>query len=190
MNKTVPFIAFILGAAAGSVVTWQFLKKKYEIIAQEEIDSVKEALAKKKEPKTVEEATKLAEDAKKKPNVIEYAEKLHQEGYIPEVEIEEPEEEEINLEPYVIPPDEFGEKEGYEEICLTYYADGVLADDDDRVIHNVNEIVGPEALNSFGEYEDDAVHVRNERLKCDYEILFDQRKYSDVLEQEPYKAEV
>ena len=45
----------------------------------------------------------------------------------------------------------------------------------------MDEIVGEESLNHFGEYEDDSVFVRSDRLKCDYEILLDQRNYSDVV---------
>ena len=33
----------------------------------------------------------------------------------------------------------------------------------------------------FGEYEDDAVFVRNDAHKTDYEILYDPRNYSDVM---------
>ena len=45
----------IAGAGIGSVCTWQLLKRKYELIAQEEIDSVKAAYA---ERKIVEEVGK------------------------------------------------------------------------------------------------------------------------------------
>ena len=45
------FIAFVAGGALGSLATWMFVKKKYEQIAQEEIDSVKEVYSKRK-PKT------------------------------------------------------------------------------------------------------------------------------------------
>ena len=41
-KKTTILLAFILGAASGSAVTWYSVKKKYEEIAQREIDSVKE----------------------------------------------------------------------------------------------------------------------------------------------------
>ena len=36
-------VIFATGAVVGSLATWQFVKKKYEQLAQEEIDSVKEA---------------------------------------------------------------------------------------------------------------------------------------------------
>ena len=38
-------LLFITGAATGSVVTWKLIETKYARIAQEEIDSVKEAFA-------------------------------------------------------------------------------------------------------------------------------------------------
>lgn len=41
-NKSLFSLAFIIGAATGSVATWYLLKDKYEALAQEEIDSVKE----------------------------------------------------------------------------------------------------------------------------------------------------
>ena len=82
-------------------------------------------------------------------------------------------------EPYVISPNDFGELDGYETISLTYYANGVLTDDQDNIIDNVDEVIGMEALSHFGEYEDDSVFVRNDERKCDYEILLDYRSYED-----------
>ena len=44
-NALINIATFAIGAAVGSVATWKLLKTKYENIAQEEIDSVKEAFA-------------------------------------------------------------------------------------------------------------------------------------------------
>lgn len=44
MNKTI--IAFTAGVLSGGMCAWYYAKKKYELIAQEEIDSVKEVFAK------------------------------------------------------------------------------------------------------------------------------------------------
>lgn len=82
--------------------------------------------------------------------------------------------------PYVISPDQFGELDDYETCSLTYYADGVLTDDTNTVIDNVDEVVGTDSLTHFGEYEDDSVFVRNDRHECDYEILLDNRRFSDI----------
>ena len=62
-------------------------------------------------------------------------------------------------------------------------------DENDEEVDDVDEIVGEESLNHFGEYEDDSVFVRNDRLKCDYEILLDQRNYSDVAKTRPHRVE-
>ena len=77
-----------------------------------------------------------------------------------------------------------------DRISLTYYADGVLADENDEVIEDVEDAVGIDSLNRFGEYEDDSVFVRNDARKCDYEILLDQRTYSEVVEDMPHQMEV
>lgn len=51
-------------------------------------------------------------------------------------------------------------------------------------------LLGIDSLNHFGEYEDDSVFVRNDARKCDYEILLDQRTYSEVAEDMPIQMEV
>ena len=84
-------------------------------------------------------------------------------------------------EPYTISPEDFGEEDGYDTETLTYYADGILADDQDNLIESVDKMVGIESLDKFGEYEDDVVYVRNEQYKCDYEILIDLRRWEDVV---------
>ena len=64
---------------------------------------------------------------------------------------------------------------------MTYYeGDGFLADDMDELVDDIEDVVGFESLNHFGEYEEDAVHVRNDRLKADYEILVDTGNYNEV----------
>ena len=60
------------------------------------------------------------------------------------------EEEEGN--PHVITPEEFGENTHYDRISLTYYADHVLADENDESIRDVEETIGFGSLNHFGEY--------------------------------------
>ena len=91
---------------------------------------------------------------------------------------------EVKLQPkniYIMSPTEFQEApNGTKTVTLFYYRDGILADDDYNIIKHPETIIGEDALNSFGRYEDDAVYVRNEDTKTDYEILLDNRCYSDV----------
>lgn len=174
------FIMFILGAVIGSVVTWKYTEQKYEQIAQDEIDSVKEIFSKREDVDGTDLRMK-ADNAKEKHNVIEYAARLREQGYINYSEEVKQEPMIVDKAPYVIAPEEFGDLDDYETISLTYYADQILADDNDQLVEDIQDIVGFESLNSFGEYEDDSVFVRNDRLKCDYEILLDKRKYSNVI---------
>ena len=90
---------------------------------------------------------------------------------------------------YIIRPDEFGEYDDYDTISLTYYADHILTDEDDEIVEDIEDKIGFDALNHFGEYEEDSVFVRNDRIKCDYEILLDQRKYSEVEHYNEYQME-
>ncbi len=178
MSKFSGFIIFTVGVAIGAVSTWQYAKQKYERLAEEEIESVKAAFSRK--PKNIfdgvtneaRSATKSMRDFEKLvtwENYTDYAKKK-----------------EVDLKmPYVITPDDFGEFDEFEKVSLTYYADDILADENNEIIECVDKLIGPNALSCFGEYEDDSVFVRNEKLKCDFEILLDNRKYSDVTKTNP-----
>ena len=178
MNNTLSkVIIFTVGAALGSAVTWKLVKTKYERIAQEEIDSVKEEFSKRNK-ETVEEETEeivVSEEMKK-----EYVDKIKELGYSSDNDDVEEDEEDMGDKPYVIPPKEFDEI-GYKTVSLGYYEDGVLVTDDGRVVKNADRLIGnikPEK--EFGEFEDDSVFIRNDRLKTDYEILRHEGKYSEM----------
>lgn len=170
------FVTFILGAAVGSLVTWKIAKTKYEQIAQKEIDSVKEGYSKKMEEvsefkKTCDAYENYAKRYSDKDDPIENVDE--------EIETESDLKNEDKADrPYVIPPDEFGGIDEYERISLTHYSDGILTDDCDDPIENVDEVVGADYADHFGEYDDGTVYIRNDKFKCDYEILLDLRKYS------------
>lgn len=163
------FLIFTAGAAIGSVVTWKLVKTKYEQIAQEEIESVKETFArragrdKKEEDKPVEQEKKI--ELTVNPERIRYEDIIDEQSYDYPMEDDE---EEISI----IPPDEFGDAFGYDTVSLYYYADqDILTDDNDEIIEDVVGTVGRDFASHFGEYEDDSVHVRNNRRNTDYEIL-------------------
>lgn len=196
-NRSLFSLGFIIGAASGATVAWYLLKDKYETLAQEEIDSVKEVFAR-REQEMKDETVKrnvaegIKDSDRTKPDLKEYAEQLKKNGYTRYSDLSADDEgvSDKQTKPYVIPPEQFGDDENYDQISLTYYADGVLADENDEVIDDVEETVGIESLNLFGEYEDDSVFVRNDTRKCDYEILLDQRTYSEVAEEMSHRMEV
>lgn len=198
------FVIFLTGAAVGSAAAWYFAKKKYEAIAKEEIEEVKAVYSQRhqnedntedgeKDSESEVSTRDLAAMAKDKPSITQYAALLKREGYVDYTKPNpEPEtfEERSKKKPRVISPEQFGDRDDFTIVNLTYYDDQILTDENDKVIHNVEDVIGFDSLSTFGDYEDDAVHVIDERLKIYYEILKDPRKYSEVLREEPYKAEV
>ena len=166
--------AYILGIATGILVMKDRIDEKYRRIAQEEIDSVKETFARNRKPSS--------ETAGKPPVSNQANYPVHREDFTPEKSdcpVSKTE------KPYVISPDEFGELGDYDTISLTYFSDGVLTDENDEPLDNPDELVGLESLTHFGEYEEDSVFVRNDAKKCDYEILFDLRSYTEFLDTMP-----
>lgn len=195
MSK-IGFAMFLAGATVGAAGAWLYCKKHYEQIAQEEIDSVKAAFNERKYGNTYtakneeadqEKNKQKADMAKLKPDLVNYAAKLQEEGYTNYATYTEKETKNTKVEenkpvdesPYIISPEEYGDG-NYTTISLTYYSDGTLADDEDDVVEDVENTVGSDFAEHFGDYEDDSVFVRNNRLKCDYEILKDNRSYTDV----------
>jgi hypothetical protein len=202
-------LALIAGGAAGFFGARSYFSSKYEALYQKDIESLREQYAARsstltrKQETTDMEIKKKAEQAKTKPELTRYVNYARQLGYR-EDEQEKPEPEIQKGEPvlvlekaeaianpkrpYVVPPDEYGTFDNFETISLTLYADHILADDDDRQISQdeIEHTVGSDSLTHFGEYEEDSVFVRNEELKCDYEILLSQKEYSEVLKEKPY----
>ena len=183
MNKLMGLFVFSAGVAVGYAVSWRYLKDKYEQLAQEEIDSVKEKFSHRKQVVQKEDES---EDEVTEPDTKEYATKVSELGYTNYSNIEKQEtkgsEPVKENRPYVITPEEFDEIDGYGIESLTYYADGVLTTDGDEVLEDaeIDYLIGTDSLTHFGEYEDDSVFVRNDTTKCDYEILRDVRNYTDV----------
>lgn len=174
---------FALGAAVGSLVTWKIVEEKYKRIADEEIESVKEQF-KKREVEC--ETSKDCEEVKHNfiEDVPEFTEEEKEEyqqivnEYVDDTIVQlEPAIE--HIAPYVIAPEEFGESYGYDTKSWTCYADNVITDEFGQIVDNPELVIG-DALEHFGEYEDDSVYVRNEDAECDYEILKHYKTFSEV----------
>lgn len=191
MNKAIPFV---IGAAAGSVITWLVVKEHYKRIADEEIESVVQrfknrigsdrvmtaGLSEIIEP--VEEVETVYEDASNFTiGSEEYHDLLAENGYS-----DEPGDEnyavfiggEDVVPPFVIPPEEYGD-EGYETKSFKYYADSVLTDEEGEIVADPESVIG-QALSKFGVYEEDSVYVRDIEAEIDYEILKDERAFADI----------
>ena len=179
-------LLFTAGLVVGSVVTWKMTKDKYEQWANDEIRMMREYYNQKEEEYYEEEdldeepiEAEVRTERNAKPDLTEYTSKLNESGYTDYSEIskkdekEEDNESDMEEKPYVISPEEFGDFDDYETIELTYYKNGYVTDDQDILMSNdeVEEAIGWNNITRMGEYEEDALHVRNEKPKTDYEIL-------------------
>lgn len=198
-------LIFVAGAATGVLATNLYYetkyRTKYEAIADEEIASVKERFEA-IEAQRSEEAKEKAEISRNKPDLKEIAKVIASEGYSQELDpfdVYQPDPDDYDDDvnegiPYVlsdrkfkdyihiIPPEKYGEYDDYDRISFVYYADGVLTDDGEDPIDDYDDIIGPDALDHFGEYEDDSVFVQNDKYRNYYEILLDSRKYADIIQ--------
>lgn len=87
--------------------------------------------------------------------------------------------------PYLISEEEFNQNDGeFNQINLMYYQkDDVLTDLHEDVVENAKETIGPDFKVNFGyKAEENYVHVRNEKLQLDFEIVLHEGSYlEDVL---------
>lgn len=183
------FITFAIGVAVGCICGYAYAKNRYE----DQIASMREHFSPNRPPIQKEEKSESpAEDIPENTEedvddetAGEYCDILNSEGYT----VTETRKIENPRKPYVISPEQYEDEEydDFEKITLSYYADQIIADDDDVIMENVDDVIGYDSLTHFGEYEDDCVLVRNERLKCDYEICLCKEKYTDILADRPYK---
>ena len=190
-------VAFIIGSVVGVGIgvagTYSYFKDKYEKLAEEDFNS-RRVFDEDKKEESVEPIVEKTADSRTvdKPSIAECAAILQREGYVNYSDMQnKKQKQEIAVDrPYVIQPSDFGEFDDYEKISLTYTADGVLLDDMNEIVDDIEETVGEDSLEHFGEYEDDSVYVRNDAKKCDYEILLDQRNYQEIFETHPHRTEM
>lgn len=201
----------LLGAAGGYFLADRLIKKKYELMAQQEINEVKsmylakcrklDDIKKNDEQKSIiatfnpsnvsVDHLDIDKEIKNKINDMygilsktKYSNSLsatNLDGSEDRFIEDEPPIE--NLEtPYVITPRDFVHtKRYYDKITLLYYEDdGTLATESDNMIEDIDVAIGDSSLDHFGEYEEDAVYVRNDRLSTDYEVLLQHGSFGDT----------
>ena len=196
---------FAFGVAVGAGASWYFWKEYHRKRADEEIQSVKEAFASKKaeevksEKKEVQmtvdlEADSVAYEKERQSKLQDYRALVRESGYQTRTSPKDLLEDDPNeqtpgdsiTKPYVIKPEEFDTLDNYDAVCYTYYADGVLVDEDEDPLEipEIATSIGLDFASHFGDYDEDSVHIRNDLRHIDYEIVRDLRKYGDFHESE------
>lgn len=173
------FCSFLVGAGLGAMLAWNFAKTKYEKIADEEIESMKKVLLKDKE--------KDNENREKKKNISKVDEIVNKEGYKGQstnyaTVYNEKKTQKNDVETYIhpIPSDEFGLEEEYDVITLIYLVDGVLIDDMDAEVGNIEEKIGADFAKYFEETNGDTIYFKNDKYKAYYEVVQDDRSFDQV----------
>lgn len=184
---------FGAGVIAGAFVAARAVKEKYQQEAEEEIAEMREYYRELKKESTKAETAE--DDTKEEPKddfkpieeLEEAKEIIKDKGYInythyndTDIKENKREEQVDENEIYIIDPEEYGGENGeYDTATLTYFKDGVLADEVDEIVA-YNIIGGEENLQPFKDYPDcNAVYVRDDNIMVDYEILRDPYQYDE-----------
>lgn len=186
------FLIFLVGAAAGSLITWYFTKEYYRKKTDEEVNDVvahfRNAYTREvEEPRRVQqEAERQQRESWQEQKKAYYKmsqqyqppdEPVPEVGYYPE-----PHPHEDYNPPYEVTEEQVLDmmrmNDEWEQVELTYYeADDVVVEDREQM-ENWSEYVGPvssKCFNSQGLY-----FVRNEKYKVDYEIHYEPGNFGDT----------
>lgn len=192
---------FAIGALSGTFVGAQIAKKKYEEIANEEIEEIRDYYRKVNKELADQLVDKTAEPEKvEKPKEVEEVEERKQyENIIKRgnyMTVDEEEQNNVCYEAYPIDPSEYGNDGKNATETLTYFADGVLVNEVDEVVEDPDLVVGRHHIDIFNEFPDaTCVYVRNDLDGMDYEIIkddwcwsdFDEKGYAPPIEEKPEK---
>lgn len=187
---------FLVGGLLTGIVAFLYISKTKKI-HEEEISSVIEEFRNRKVKDIPEEECNRAPETPKKTkdgasleqksSLDDYRNLSSKAGYFNYSKKDEPHPEVEKIEPFVIPEEEFGEMD-YTKVTYICYADGIITDEDDLMLREPVKILGDIDVWKYLDDEDDAVYVRNDARRCDYEFLRSEKKYSDILEERPYLA--
>ena len=188
-DKLYTAIIFFSGVFIGGLAVCDFFRTKYKKIADEEIASVKETFEH-REPRPdknykVEEALKGNDayiniiDSNSYRNYSNTSIETGKKGGTADMELKQP---------YVITPEQYEDNVDYTKVSLTWYNDEVLEDDWGNVL-DPDDVIGSDALKTFGQYEKDSVFVRDDDEQIDYEVLLDTRSYKETYGHDPVEAD-
>lgn len=182
MNKLFIFVA---GAITGSLVTYAIYKQQVVEKINADLECYHNTIINDYKPtddvsKQNNESTELIVKSDEKNNSVDtfktaYNKICNDNSYVKKGE-------DMKREPYAIEPDEYGDYIDYDQIELTYFADGILVDDMTDEILDIKSTVGEFFYDHFGENDDpDTIYIRNDELRKEYEIAKDDRNSSDVI---------
>lgn len=204
LNKTSINVGKVLGLTGGGIVgaaiawviaevlVYQIYEKEIQYY-EETVDDLGYVNETPEEPIVMKKTVSTRNEGEKV--VTNYAEQFkrgklntrkvdHEEAMDADEEPGEPEEEVNDGRPFVVTEEEWSKDSKYSSVTLTYYADDrVVTDETDKVIKNPETLIGPDALDSFGEgtEDPDTVFVKNVDEETYYEICRTHGSYDEIV---------
>ncbi|HSQ89898.1 hypothetical protein [Romboutsia sp.] len=203
MNNIKKLGIFLSGGLFGGLITGYVVKNKYEQILDEEIQSVKDTyknrtgidedfIARKEYRESdlmencdiekvastddIKEYNKSKKDGRKTDYTKYHKNTNESKEHHNVIQIDDTKD--IIIPPTLIDEEEVG-MHGYDMKVLTYYADGILADDTDTVL-DIESYIGLENSRLFEENPGcTSMFVRNEQTGIDYEVQRDDMSWKD-----------
>ena len=168
-------LVFALGVGVGIGASYKFISDKLTAKHEEAIAKEKESIKKtyseyygknESEDKKKTEESKEKKDKKVEDNIIEKYEELAAEY---SEEVASTVTESVKDVVYEITDDEYGEI-GYEELDLFYYRNGVLTNDNDEIMEDVEIDISIGSTDILDNRKSDGTYcyIRNDELQIDY----------------------
>lgn len=163
----------VVGFAAGFGLATYLTKTKYEDMANEEIQAMRDYVKKKTGDESEEVESKKAQVEKHKEDMKKFEEKRINYAQASEKGKEVEFMNDVDAtKPYRIPEEDFVvDDEDFEKVSLEYYTESELLYEGEEVVSNVEETVGQDCLNLLHGFEGDTIYIRNEKYQIDYEVI-------------------
>lgn len=167
-------IIFSAGGLVGGIAGYFICKKKYGIVEAEEVKGV---------VNPHKDAAEVRESQDKYEQELYSASYVRKDKKTGDEEWEEAEKvgpTEPEMVPYQISPEAFADEHPeYAKSTLVYYEDNEVLINDEEECVDIGSTIGHDAINHFGDFEKDAVFIRNEALGNDYEVLLEHAAFGE-----------
>lgn len=194
MKETLIRVAiFSVGVGVGIAASMTYFDKKYQKLADEEIESCRQAFSKPKivlvKDEKVEEAKILEGEtavSSVMPNVYSSSVQLETKAYsdyyapkkVEEAETLSPKED----EPFDISVDEYEEDTEFMKVTLNLYlTDGALVYEETEELADEGSTVGQENLDDFSRTSFSSAYFRNPKNNIDYEVIKVDGSYRELI---------